>query len=170
MADKIEDAQLQLMTDFLRKASELVPNEEVKAAYTKVYNSMKNGYEIMADNEEKRGWLNYVLSDQCYRLGYYLWRHNLLTESLEKELRLYMIPDEAIEIPRVFVAEDAEKDAELSKQHMEIEKRRKGIEIFQSVLAGDTLEVAKQKMEEYEKRQAQALEQLNKQMQAPAMQ
>lgn len=167
---KIEDAMLQAMTDFLRKGNELVKDERVHEAYSKVVTSMHNGYENMADNEEKRAWLNYVLTDQCYRLGYYLWRHSLMTEALEKELRSYMLPEDAIEIARGYGQSDYEADAELSKKHMEIEKRRNGVQIFQAILAGDDLETAKKKMEEYEARRAQALAQLEKQPQAPAMQ
>lgn len=167
---KIEDAQLKSMISFIYHGANLVKDERVKEAYTKVHNSMHNGYENMADNEEKRAWLNYVLSDQSYRLGYYLWRHDLMTADIEKKLRSFMLPEEALDIAREFGEADREADVELSKKHMEIEKRRKGIEIFQSVLAGDTLEVAKQKMEEYEQRQAQVMENLDKQPQAPAMQ
>lgn len=167
---KIEDAMLQAMTDFIRKGIEPIKDERVSDAYTKVHESMKAGYQAMADNEEKRAWLNYVLSDQCYRLGFYLWRHGLMTEALEKELRLFMLPEDAVEIARQQGDADRAADAELAKQHMEIEKRRKGIEIFQAVLAGDDLETAKKKMEEYEARQAQAMQQLATQQQAPAMQ
>lgn len=167
---KIEDAMLQAMTDFIRKGAEAVSDGRVKEAYGKVYESCKLGYQNMADNEEKKAWLNYVLTDQCYRLGYWLWRHNELTESFEKELRLFMLPDEAIEIARSFGEEDQAADTELSKQHLEIEKRRKGIEIFQSILAGDTPESAKKKMEEYEARQAQVMQQLDEKTKAPALQ
>lgn len=167
---KIEDAALQAMTDFIRKGAELIENEEVKSAYNKVHGSMELGYKLMGDNEEKRAWLNYVLCDQSYRLGYYLWRHNQMTDDLEKELRLFMIPDEAIEIPRSFVEKDAAKDMEISKQHMEVEARRDEIDIFKGVLAGDDEETAKRKQEEFKKRQEQALASFNNPLKAPAMQ
>lgn len=170
MTKTIEDGLLKAMINFIHQGAKLIKDERVQKAYEKVHESVHNGYENMADNEEKKAWLNYVLCDQCYRLGYYLWRHELLNEGIEAQLRTFMLPEDAIEIAREFGEADREADVELSKKHMEIEKRRKGIEIFQSVLAGDTLEVAKQKMEEYEQRQKQVLENLDKQPQAPAMQ
>lgn len=170
MTKEITTTSLKAMMKFLDDGYKIPEDERVQEAYKKVAASMHNGYEIMADNKEKEAWLNYVLTDQCYRLGYYLWRHNELDDELKETLFSFMLPEDAIEIARSFGLDDTEKDVELSKKHMEIEKRRQGIQIFQSVLAGDTLEVAKQKMEEFEARQKQVLENLDKQPQAPAMQ
>lgn len=170
MTKEITTTSLKAMMKFLDDGYKIPEDERVQEAYKKVATSMHNGYEIMADNKEKEAWLNYVLTDQCYRLGYYLWRHNELDDELKGTLFSFMLPEEAIEIARSFGLDDTEKDVDLSKQHMEIETRRRGIQIFQDVLAGDTLEVAKQKMAEFEERQKQVLENLGKQGQAPAMQ
>lgn len=168
---KIEDAQLKAMIKFIEEGAKLPKDERVRTAYEKVAASANLGYQNMADNEEKKAWLNYVLCDQCYRLGYYLWRHNETpTSDFQDKLFAFMLPEDAIEIAREAGEADRDADAELAKQHLEIEKRRKGIEIFQAILSGDDLETAKKKMEEYEARQAQAMEQLDKQQQAPAMQ
>lgn len=167
---KIEDATLKAMTAFLEDANKLVQDERVSDAYGRVIASMKLGYQNMADNEEKRAWLNYVLSDQSYRIGFYLWRHGLMTKELEDQLRSFELPENAIETARSFGMKDDEEDAELSKQHLAIQERRNDISVFQSILAGDDLETAKRKQEEFEKRQAQTLGQLNNRPQAPAMQ
>lgn len=170
MSNKIEDAQLKAMINFIKESAKLPEDERVRTAYEKVAASAELGYKNMADNEEKKAWLNYVLCDQSYRLGFYLWRHQELPPALSAELFKFMLPEEAIEIARGYGQADRDADAELSKQHLEIEKRRKGIEVFQSILAGDDVETAKKKMEEYEERQAKVLGELNNQQQAPAMQ
>lgn len=158
--------KIQEMIKFLKDANALIKDERVHDAYEKVIASVILGVEQMGDSEEKQAWLNYVLTDQAYRIGFYLWRHNLMTEELEKTVRSFELPENTIEVARKFAESDHNEDVELSKKHLEIEARRNDIQVFQSILAGDDLKTAKQRMEDFKQQQQNALEQLNSGSQA----
>ncbi len=156
------------MVDFIENARQAIDDERPKEAYGKVVEAVKTGMKHTADNLEKKAWLNYVLCDQSYRIGFYLYRHRLLNKDLEKELFTFELPEVAIEYARSFRQADDEIKKRIMEETLEVDSRRKGIEIFQAILAGTDPEAAKEQMREYEERTAKALGQLPQQ--APSMQ
>lgn len=157
---KITKDKLKEMISYIDEARMVAEDERVQKAYEKVVVSAKVGLEHMADNKEKEAWLNYVLADQSYRVTFYLWRHKLLKDAQLNKVFNFPLPEDAIEYARSFGEEDNEIKRKILEETAEVDKRRKGIEIFQSILAGDDPETAKKKMEEYEDRMDSMMSQM----------
>lgn len=149
---------LKTMIQFLEDGINQIKEEPAKQSYTKALEATKTAFTLVADNEEKAAWLNYVLANTCYQVSSYLYRYNgSLDKEFEKRYFALPLPSEALEYARSFEAADNAIKEKIMKDVMEVDNRRAGIDIFKGVLAGDSLETAKQKQADFEARMNQAM-------------
>lgn len=142
--------------NFIKKAIELLPNEEAKATAANSLEGLEAAIE-MADSDEKKAYLVYASTQVTDNVAFALFREKLLTTELTEEY--YGLPihgREAYENYKHF--EDGRKKAEqeLLAQRDKQYEREKAFDIFVAVTRGIKKEDAEKRQAEYEQRLAQS--------------
>lgn len=150
----LDAKKIDTLMDFLLRASKLTGDEDNVAFFEKTVTAVKNAKHAMADNEEKYAYLLDALTRWANQITFTLFREGKLTEDIEKEYRAFEpVKDTTARVQEYQAKRQARVD-EITTKQTELVTEQRGIDIFQAVISGMTVEEAKAKMEEYNQKMA----------------
>lgn len=144
------ESSVDAAVELIKKAVELLEDEDQKTYFTKVTKSVENASSLVDGDEEKAARLEDAAVKFANQIMFILYRADKLTDELTAEFRA--LPSAEFTGDQVKIHEAARQDRidEINEAHQEIIDEQKELDIFTAVIGGMSKEEAEKKMAEYE--------------------
>lgn len=157
MSQTYIEEDMQPLVDFMNKGSEVMPEGDYRNNLKKIVDNFKVAYQETADNVEKRAYLYALYVNNVAALASYLFEYHLLTEEMGKAY--YALPSrkEADEAIAPYKEDMQKEDNEIKARNDKLRAKSRDLEVFKAIALGYSPEEAKEKVQSYEDKMAQAM-------------
>ena len=136
--------------ELIKKAVELLEDEDQKAYFTKAAKSVENAESLVEGDEEKAARLEDAAVKFANQIMFILYRADKLTDELTAEFRALPSAEFTGDQVKLHESDRQARIDEINEAHQEIIDEQKELDIFTAVIGGMSKEEAEKKMAEYE--------------------
>lgn len=144
------ESSVDAAVELIKKAVELLEDEDQKAYFTKVTKSVENASSLVEGDEEKAARLEDAAVKFANQIMFILYRADKLTDELTAEFRALPSAEFTGDQVKLHESERQARIDEINEAHQEIIDEQKELDIFTAVIGGMSKEEAEKKMAEYE--------------------
>lgn len=146
------------VVDFMAKYMDLLPNEKQRETIKKIVDNFNVAYDATADNAEKRAYLYALYVNNAAVMGSTLVEYHALDDNAFKEYYALPSRSQADEVLKPYRDAMEKENEEIRELHDKMREKSHGLEVFKAIALGDSPEQAKEKVENYEKQMAAAMQ------------
>lgn len=144
------ESSVDAAVELIKKAVELLEDENQKTYFTKVTKSVENASSLVDGDEEKAARLEDAAVKFANQIMFILYRADKLTDELTAEFRALPSAEFTGDQVKLHESERQARIDEINEAHQEIIDEQKELDIFTAVIGGMSKEEAEKKMAEYE--------------------
>lgn len=143
--------------DFIAKYADLLPNDGGAAKLKKMVDNFDVAWKGVKDSDEMKTYLNIIYATNARSLASELLNHDVLTPEILEEVNNLPRREDAQALVQPFIDATESKRKSIMAEQMAFAEHNKEIEVLKGIAFGDSPTKAKKAVENYDKKQAQAL-------------